>query len=157
MDSNWLDYLTRLIGSRRRALSLLSGVTLLGLGSEVSGRKKNRKKCKSKRFKICTGNNCVNGKKCGKPFNCTCRGEQTCLANGSCGIACPTACPQEPYACSCRASGDQFCVRDDWTCEQTPTSCASIDDCLTGYACVETTCGPGGAEKHCVPLCHPPR
>jgi hypothetical protein len=157
MDSNQFDRLTRTIGTRRTFGLGVGAAALLGMADAATARKKNRKNCSRKAIKICTGNNCGKRKNnCGKTFNCKCRNGQTCLLNGSCGLACPVECPQEGGSCSCPSDGDQFCVHDDLSCDVTAKQCSSIADCPTGSACAETTCGPGGtSEKRCVRLCHP--
>ena len=157
MDSNQFDRLTRLVGSRRAFGLGVGAAALLGIADAATARKKNRKNCKRKAIKICTGNICGKRKNnCGKTFNCRCRNGQTCLPNGSCGLACPAECPQERGSCSCPSGGDQFCVHDDLSCDVTSKQCASLADCPVGSACADTECGPGGAsEKRCVPLCHP--
>lgn len=156
VDSSRFDRLTRLIGSRRRFTLGIGAAALLMLPDAVIARKKNRKNCKRKAIKICGGNTCGKQKNnCGKTFNCTCRGSQTCLPNGSCGLTCPTECPHEPFACSCPTGGDQVCVQSEH-CELPVRTCSSIADCPIRTVCVETECGPGGAiEKRCVPVCHP--
>lgn len=156
VEIDWFDALTRQIGSRRRALSALGGAALLGLVNDAAARRTNRKNCKVKRIKICTGDTCGKRKNnCGKTYHCKCKRGQTCLPNGGCGVACLTECPQEPFACACPVSGDQYCVRTDLSCELTPKVCASSGDCPASSVCAETTCGPSGAEKRCVRLCHP--
>jgi hypothetical protein len=156
MDVQRFDRLTRAIGTRRAFGLTLGAATLLGLTDVAAARRTNRKNCKVKRIKICTGNNCGKRKNnCGKTYRCKCKGGQTCLPNKSCGTACLAGCPQEPFACACPASGDQFCVRTDLACELTPKACDSMVDCPAGKVCAETACGPSGTEKRCVPLCHP--
>jgi hypothetical protein len=157
VDSSRFDLLTRRVGSRRKLTLSIGAASLLKLTDAAVARKKNRKNCKRKAIKICGGNTCGKRKNnCGKTFNCKCRGGQICLPNGSCGLACPTECPQEPFACACATGSDQVCVQSSLSCEVTAKSCASIADCPIRTACVDTECGPGGAtEKRCVPVCHP--
>jgi hypothetical protein len=157
MDSDQFDRLTRLVGTRRTFGLALSAGTLLGLADVTKARKTNRKNCKVKRIKICHAAICGKRKNnCGKTYHCKCRGGQTCLPNKSCGTPCPAECPQQPFACACPASGDQFCVQTDLSCELTAKQCSSMAECPAGRVCAETACGPGNTpEKRCVPLCHP--
>lgn len=157
MESGRFDELSRRMASRRAVGLALGWLALLGLSAGGDARKSNRKHCKRKAIKICTGNTCGKRKNnCGKTYHCTCRGGQTCLPNGGCGIACPATCPQEPGSCACPGSGDPYCVRDDLSCALTPTPCSTMADCPAGRVCAETNCGSGGtASQRCVPLCHP--
>ncbi len=118
MGSKRFDRLTRLIGTRRSFALGIGAASLLTLTNAATARKKNRKDCRRPAIRLrCSGNTCGKQKfKKGcfkKTLNCTCRGDQICLSNKSCGVACPAECPQDGGSCSCPESGDQFCVRDD--------------------------------------------
>ena len=136
--------------------ALLGVAVLLPGAAPVDARNRNRKGCKRKAIKICTGFVCGQRKNnCGKSFNCQCRAGTICLPNGACGLPCATGCPSTSgLPCACTTTGESICLLRDLSCEALPTRCVSTSDCPDQAACGETLCGPAGAtERRCVPLC----
>lgn len=161
MDDLLFDALARtLVQSRRTALAGLMGLAASGLTfSSRSSGKKNRKNCKRKAIKICTGYVCGERKNnCGKTFKCECRAGLVCLPNGGCGLPCGAGCPAgsppQSYPCACSPTGEEICLVRDVSCQALTTHCLTSSECPEQAACGEAPCGPGGAiERRCLPLC----
>jgi hypothetical protein len=166
MDAAHFDRLTSLLATpnaRRPLLASLAGGFLAALplgGTQAKAKKKRKKKRKKKKKSPCVAGTkpcagaCVPRTACCPP----CTGGQTCLSNGSCGIACnfePGDCPD---GCSCgpaaMGTGADVCVPDgdSATCAAFTQGCLTSTDCPAGSACILTVC-PGEPPDRCFPLC----
>jgi len=75
---------------------------------------------------------------------CTCGVGLTCVANGSCAVACQ--CNTCPTGCQC---GGSYCiVQQSATCQG--VLCSVDKDCPRGQVCVDC-----GHQFGCAPLCQP--
>jgi hypothetical protein len=116
--------------------------------------------CKPQPVAVTCANRCGSVRNsCRKAVPCTCPAGKTCLLNGSCNRICVVGGTilQCPAGCDCDVAdieGNVHCMPESIAeCEQVPMVCSSTAQCPLGHFCSTPSCGFGGLESRCVPVC----
>jgi hypothetical protein len=175
MDARRFDAIARSLpatGSRRQALvAVLGGVLASALEASSPEEAEAKKKCppcrKRKNGKckkkpdgtVCPGGTCQSGR-CAQAIPCPCPSGQTCMGNGSCGLACTATgqCPgvEGQFQCGCAyadAQGQRFCTVPFKKCTDYPQTCSSDSDCPPDEGCLACA---NPTDFRCLALCTSP-